>query len=443
MVSDTERLLAMLCDRFDTPAVVAGFSLGADDRGASRRVLWILVATLVAVSMDIDGAAAGTLSKASVPATAQARQNRRAVRQLKKDRARTPPHARRVLDPGAVGGQFRRFCIGQTYNSMARGLLVSLLRSPDYWSAHAVRAIRGNTATQTALLPELEALDLTNTLPSLNCPIVMVQGLDDQVASASAAERYAELLTAPSKQFARFEHSAHMPQLDQPERFRELRLAKVPPRLPSLCYWFLPHEECAVTTTPQISLADGGQAASDVLLLGAAGNSGRIAAELAARGLSVRLAGRRRGPLEDLARALAAEGATTDVRTVDVSDGRRWPGDRLRRRGPLYGRAVAQAGPVIDACLAADRPMWTSRRMAGGTGLLDRDEEARAHGVTLVTGAGFGRPATETLVLRLVEQMGGVPDRVRVAAVAEVTRQATACARRSRSPCPTGCHHLP
>ena len=35
---------------------------------------------------------------------------------------------------------------------------------------------------------------------------------------------------------------------------------------------------------------------NDVLLLGAAGNSGRlIAAELAARGLSARLAGRRRG----------------------------------------------------------------------------------------------------------------------------------------------------
>ena len=71
-------------------------------------------------------------------------------------------------------------------------------------------------------------------------------------------------------------------------------------------------------TTSKIS---SGRDASDVLLLGAAGNSGQlIAAELAARGLSVRLAGRRRGPLEDLARALAADGATTDVRTVDVSD---------------------------------------------------------------------------------------------------------------------------
>ena len=80
---------------------------------------------------------------------------------------------------------------------------------------------------QAAVLPELETLDLTDTLPSLNCPIVMVQGLDDhQIAPGSAAERYAELLTAPSKQFVWFEHSAHMPQLDEPARFREL-LAKV------------------------------------------------------------------------------------------------------------------------------------------------------------------------------------------------------------------------
>jgi len=70
-----------------------------------------------------------------------------------------------------------------------------------------------------------------------------------------------------------------------------------------------------------MTTSGAGQVTSDVLLLGAAGNSGRpIAAELAARRLSVRLAGRRRGPLEDLARALAAEGATADVRSVDVGD---------------------------------------------------------------------------------------------------------------------------
>jgi saccharopine dehydrogenase (NAD+, L-lysine-forming) len=182
-----------------------------------------------------------------------------------------------------------------------------------------------------------------------------------------------------------------------------------------------------VTTASEISLAGDGQLTRDVLLLGAAGNSGRlIAAELAARRLSVRLAGRRRGPLEDLARALAAEGATTDVRTVDVGDAASLA-EAIAGAGVVLstiGPFARQAGPVIDACLAARLPYvdianeWPAVR-----GLLDRDEQARTHAVALVTGAGFGPAATETLVLRLVEQMGVVPDLVRVAAAAGVTRQ--------------------
>jgi short subunit dehydrogenase-like uncharacterized protein len=182
-----------------------------------------------------------------------------------------------------------------------------------------------------------------------------------------------------------------------------------------------------VTTTSEVSFAGDGQLTSDVLLLGAAGNSGRlIAAELAARGLSVRLAGRRRGPLEDLARILAADGATADVRTVDAGDPASLA-DSIAGVGVVLstiGPFARLAGPVIDACLAATVPYvdianeWPAVR-----GLLDRDEQARAHAVTLVTGAGFGPAATETLVLRLVEQMGVVPDLVRVAAAAGVTRQ--------------------
>jgi saccharopine dehydrogenase (NAD+, L-lysine-forming) len=165
---------------------------------------------------------------------------------------------------------------------------------------------------------------------------------------------------------------------------------------------------------------------NDVLLLGAAGNSGRlIAAELAARGLSVRLAGRRRGPLEELARVLGADGATTDVRTVDVGDATSLAeaitdvGVVLSTIGPF----ARQAGPVIDACLAAGVSyVDIANEWAAVRGLLDRDEQARAHAVTLVTGAGFGPAATETLVLRLAGQMGAVPDLVRVAAAAAVTR---------------------
>src|SRR3954464_5178416 len=179
------------------------------------------------------------------------------------------------------------------------------------------------------------------------------------------------------------------------------------------------------TTSSAAGRLSAGRAGSDVLLLGAAGSSGRlIAAELAVRGLSLRLAGRHLGPLEDLAQGLAVHGATMDVRTVDVSDAASLA-DAIAGVGVVLstvGPFARLAGPVVDACLAARVPYvdianeWSAVR-----DLLDRDEQARARGVALVTGAGFGPAATETLVLCLVGSSDGVPARVRVAAAAQVT----------------------
>jgi pimeloyl-ACP methyl ester carboxylesterase len=232
MVGDTERLLALLCDRFDRPAVVAGFSMGATIAALATARRPDLVAALVAVGMDIDGPAAESSAYQFALAAARARNNRRAIRQL--EAIGPPPHlepkefatrARWVANFGGVR-------TGHTYNSVARALLVSLLRSPDYSPADTVRAIRGITAAQAALVPELAALDLTHTLTRLNTPIVMAQGRHDQVAPPSAAEHYAESLQAPHKQLVWFEQSAHMPHLEEPGRFRQL-LAQVRLGLPA------------------------------------------------------------------------------------------------------------------------------------------------------------------------------------------------------------------
>jgi pimeloyl-ACP methyl ester carboxylesterase len=232
MVTDTERLLAMLYERFGAPPVVVGFSMGATIAALAAVRRPDVVAALVTVGMDIDGPAIENNAYQFALATAHARNNHRATRQL--EAIGPPPHlqpeqfatrARWVTNFGGVRS-------GHTYNSMARNLLVSLLRSPDYSLADAVRTIRGMTAAQAALLPELATLDLTHTLTRLNTPIVTVQGRHDQVAPPSAAERYAELLQAPSKQLVWFEHSAHMPHLEEPERFRNL-LAQVRLGLPA------------------------------------------------------------------------------------------------------------------------------------------------------------------------------------------------------------------
>jgi pimeloyl-ACP methyl ester carboxylesterase len=232
MVGDTERLLALLCDRFGGPAVVAGFSMGATIAALATARRPDLVAALVTVGMDIDGPAIENSAYQFALATARARNNRRAIRQL--EAIGPPPHLepRQFATRARWAANFGGVRTGHTHSSMARGLLVSLLRSPDYSLADTVRAIRGITAARAALLPELAALDLPHTLTRLTTPIVMAQGRHDRVAPSSAAERYAESLRAPHKQLVWFEHSAHLPHLEEPERFRQL-LAQVRPGLPA------------------------------------------------------------------------------------------------------------------------------------------------------------------------------------------------------------------
>jgi short subunit dehydrogenase-like uncharacterized protein len=136
----------------------------------------------------------------------------------------------------------------------------------------------------------------------------------------------------------------------------------------------------------------------DVLLLGAAGNMGQlVATELADRGMTVGLAGRDAVDLTD-AEGLAHAAAQAHVVVSTIGPFVRW------------------ADPVIEACLAAGVSyVDIANEWPAARALLDRDGQARDQGVTLVTGAGFGVAATESLVLRLLADASVTPVRVRVA----------------------------
>ena len=224
MAGDTVSLLGFLRDRFGGKTYVAGFSFGATLAAYAAAQRPDLVATLVATGMDIDGAAAGTGAYDFALAAARQRGGRRATRQLAA--IGPPPHlkpkqfATRVRWATNFGG----VTTGETYATLARALVGSLVRSPDYSAADVLRTIRGITATQASLLPELATMDLARTLPRLEVPVVMVQGRHDQVAPGEAAQRYTSTLQAPSKQLVWFENSAHTPHLEEPAKFRDVLL---------------------------------------------------------------------------------------------------------------------------------------------------------------------------------------------------------------------------
>jgi pimeloyl-ACP methyl ester carboxylesterase len=222
MVDDTVTLLELLRDRFGGKTFVAGFSFGATFAAYAAVQRPELVAALVAAGMDIDIPAAENNAYAFAVDAARQRGNRRAIRQL--EAIGPPPHttrkqfttrARWVINFGGV-------TTNASFSSLLRELVLSLVRSPDYSPADVIRTLRGMSASQAALLPQLATTDLVRTMPRLDVPLVMAQGRLDQVAPGEAAQRFHDSLTAPSKQLVWFESSAHTPHLEEPAKFRDL-----------------------------------------------------------------------------------------------------------------------------------------------------------------------------------------------------------------------------
>jgi proline iminopeptidase len=224
MVGDTIALLELLRDRYGRKPFVAGFSFGATYAARAAVLRPDLVAGIVATGMDIDVPFAEQHMYDWALGVARERGNRRAVDQLEK--IGPPPHldARKFTTRARWITNFGGVTAGATWNSLARTLAASLLRSPDYSPAAALRTVRGVTSSQAALLPPLASTDLVATMPKLDVPIILVQGRLDQVAPGAAAQKFYDALTAPSKQLIWFERSAHTPQYDEPARLRDVLL---------------------------------------------------------------------------------------------------------------------------------------------------------------------------------------------------------------------------
>ena len=222
MIDDTVMLLELLRDRFGGKTFVTGFSFGATYAAYAAMRRPELMAALVAVGMDIDVAAAEDNAYAFALNAARRRGNRRAIRQL--EAIGPPPHTtvKQFTTRARWVANFGGLATNANLNSMLRALLFSLVSSPDYSTMDVIRTLRGMSASQAALLPQLATTDLVRTVPRLEVPLVMAQGRLDQVAPGDAAQRFHDSVTVPSKHLVWFEASAHTPHLEESAKFRDL-----------------------------------------------------------------------------------------------------------------------------------------------------------------------------------------------------------------------------
>ncbi len=226
LVTDTCELIQALTQRFHVPQIdVAGFSFGGSIAALAASRQPELVRSLICVDPDIDFDEAERVAYDFALEQASRRDNKRAIQELRK--IGPPPHldsktfGTRVKWVTNFGGSNRQ----ATYTRLLLKTLRQLLFSGDYTPFEIIGTLRGITFTQDRLLPEMATPSLFQMPLRLDVPVFLLQGRHDYVAPVSTMEQYYQTLQAPKgKQLIWFEDSAHMPQYEEPGKFRQVLL---------------------------------------------------------------------------------------------------------------------------------------------------------------------------------------------------------------------------
>ena len=120
--------------------------------------------------------------------------------------------------------------IGTTHEmkSVVTGLFIPSLRFREYTLTEKVRLWRAKISSGVSILwDEVIRTDLSRELPELGLPVYFFHGVHDYTVNYALAKDYFERLEPPLKGFYTFEHSAHSPIFEEPERTRRILLEDV------------------------------------------------------------------------------------------------------------------------------------------------------------------------------------------------------------------------
>lgn len=106
--------------------------------------------------------------------------------------------------------------------SVITGVFIPTWLSREYTLQEKFNLWRGKFYSQALLRDKVFAADLTQQVQDLNLPVYFFHGLYDYTVSYPEAKFYLEKLQAPIKGFYTFEHSAHSPMFEEPEKMRQI-----------------------------------------------------------------------------------------------------------------------------------------------------------------------------------------------------------------------------
>ncbi|MBI9093913.1 MAG: alpha/beta hydrolase [Sphaerochaeta sp.] len=115
--------------------------------------------------------------------------------------------------------------IGTTHDmkSVIRGIFIASLLNREYTIQEKVHIWRGKKFSKSFhLWDTMQAMDFSYELTEVRMPVYFLHGIYDHTVSFTEAKSYFEKLKAPTKGFYSFEHSAHSPIFEEPDKVRHI-----------------------------------------------------------------------------------------------------------------------------------------------------------------------------------------------------------------------------
>ena len=109
-------------------------------------------------------------------------------------------------------------------------VMSSFLTSPEYTLSEGINTVlnKGLYFTMNAMWEEIRNLDLFKEIQSIQVPIYFFQGKHDMIKPPVLVEEFYNQLDAEKgKEFIVFENSAHVPMLEEKEKYEELLISVV------------------------------------------------------------------------------------------------------------------------------------------------------------------------------------------------------------------------
>ena len=101
--------------------------------------------------------------------------------------------------------------------------IMPLLRAREYTLSDKYGFIAGSLfMLKTPANSAQFSTNIMETITTIEVPVFFFHGVHDRVASYDLSRQYFDMLTAPRKEFFSFEHSAHSPHMEEPQRLVEL-----------------------------------------------------------------------------------------------------------------------------------------------------------------------------------------------------------------------------